>query len=289
MLQKEFFQVQPYNPNPYWEGTVVLNLSGASKHEGAQIFYPGRYRIEVAPGGFVNSGNPNTVYGGSQTYFNIEEEITVPFKAWAYCGGNASNGSVGTNPYSGTYKVDGKTSDTQAAGTDVNHIFGAGGGNYYTSSSSSHTNARAGGNCLGNGSITYYSFNSRYIYYGAGSCLHLVPVNGNWVTDYIRAYHAAPTAGVPGSAYGGGAAGYIGSSGSSWGYRGGNSPYGTGATTSYTSGNGIGSGKVITESGTRYMVGAGARFNGTQWIDVPGNITNTVTSLIKITYLGPLS
>ncbi|MEE1030032.1 MAG: hypothetical protein UIC65_03340, partial [Alphaproteobacteria bacterium] len=49
MLQKEFFQVQPFNPNPYWN-PVIVNLSGASKFEANTVFVPGRYKIEVAPG-----------------------------------------------------------------------------------------------------------------------------------------------------------------------------------------------------------------------------------------------
>lgn len=298
MLQKEFFQVQPFNPSPYWEGTVLVNLSGAQKFEDDTIFLPGKYRIEIAPGGYCSnySASSSIPTGSCGSYINVVETINVPFRVRAYCGGNASVGSVGTNPYTGSFKVNGRTSDTQSHGVDVNHIFGAGGGNCVQRATSPSTiirSNRGGGNCLGNGSIsTYYSSagptNITY-YYGAGSCLHLMPSSGGtFGTDYIRAYHVAPYAGVCGGAYGGGAAGYIGTS--DWGYRGGNSPYGTGGATYYAQGTGPGGGgtKKTGAYGTSVYVAGGARFDGTQWIDVPGDYNNSVCSIIKITFVGSL-
>lgn len=296
MLQKGFFNVDPFNPNPYWDNTIV-NLSGASKFEQNIVFVPGRYRIELAPGKsrqFVGTEPEKTqTYVSNMDYI---ENITEPFIVRAYCGSNATNKSVGTNPYVGEFKVNGVNGPSHAAPIDVNHIFGAGGGNgnnygVYLG------NARVSGgaNCLGNGAVEPNEiFGTSY--YGAGSCLHLLPVGGVFGTDYIRAYHAAPLSGAPGSAYGG-AAGvkYFTSQGggSSWGTRGGNSPYGSGGPTGDTSslmpdptpGTGIGAGgKII--SGV--VVGAGAYFNGTIWIDAPGNTTNTGSSYIRVTYLGPL-
>lgn len=286
MLLKGFFNTDPFNPNPYWDNTVLVNLSGAQKFDDNTIFPIGKYRVEIAPGGWCNSSG--VLSGSNSTYINIEETIPTPFIVRAYCGGNATTSSVGTNLYSGDFKVNGITSDTQSHGVDVNHIFGAGGGNYYTTSSSPLTqpvHGRGGGNCLGDGSIS--TIGTATLYFGAGSCLHFLPVGGVFGTDYIRAYHVAPYAQACGSAYGGGAAGYVGSSDGRWGYRGGNSPYGTGATTSYTAGTGIGAGgtHVPVNPGMAYVAG-GARFDGTQWIDVPGDPNNTKTSLIKITWLG---
>ena len=294
MLQKEFFQVQPYNPNPYWS-PVVVNLSGAQKFEENTIFIPGRYKIEVAPGGYYSSAG-SEVQTGCGTYFNYEESITVPFMIRAYCGGNASASSIGTNPYSGSFKVNGRTSDTKSSGIDVNHIFGAGGGNSLYATSNVTTHYRAGGNCLGDGSIDLRSASgsNTNIYYGAGSCLHILPIGGTFGTDFIRAYHAAPYAGICGGAYGGGAAGPYGTN-VSWSYRGGNSPYGSGGSSNRQKGSGVGGGGTRVQyigpggiTSTLYVAG-GAYFDGTNWIDVPGNRLNTVSSIIRVTYLGPLS
>ena len=292
MLMNGFFLTEPANPWPY-SNNVIVNLSGAQKFEDGRIFAPGKYRIEIAPGGQCSSGSdtPGVPKGGGNSYINIVETIKEPFKVRAYCGGNATLGSVGINPYVGPFKVNGKTEDTQSPGIDVNHIFGAGGGNSFsrgTSPMSPLVHCRGGGNCLGNGSISTVGTNT--FYYGAGSCLHLMPEQGTFGTDYIRAYHVAPNALSCGSAYGGAAAAYhVGIDGSNWGYRGGNSPYGNGGTTSLEPGQGIGAGgKHITISGGTTELAAGARFDGTQWIDVPGDYYNTVTSLIRITYLEPL-
>lgn len=291
MLQKEFFQVQPFNPSPYWN-PVVVNLSGAQKFEENTVFVPGRYRIEVAPGGYYSSTGTSVQTSGA-SYFNYEESITIPFIVRAYCGSNASVSSIGINPYSGVFKVNGLTTDTQTNGIDVNHIFGAGGGNAKTSGILG-SQYRGGGNCLGNGSKDHYTFGNSDVYFGAGSCLHILPVDGTFGTDFIRAYHAAPYAGICGGAYGGGAAGPYGDD-VVWTYRGGNSPYGNGGNSNRAKGDGVGGGGTLkqytTQSGTiaRMYVAGGAYFNGINWIDVPGNPLNTVTSIIRITYLGPLN
>lgn len=290
MLQKEFFNTSSFNPSPYWD-PVIVNLSGAQKFEENTVFVPGRYRIEVAPGGYFSSAG-TSVQTRFASYLNYEESITVPFMVRAYCGSNASVSSIGTNPYSGVFKVNGLTTDTQTNGVDVNHIFGAGGGNARTSGTYG-VQYRGGGNCLGNGSKDHNTFGGADIYFGAGSCLHLLPVNGVFGTDYIRAYHAAPYAGICGGAHGGGAAGPYGD-GVSWTYRGGNSPYGNGGASNRAKGDGAGGGgtpkQYINQYGnvvTMYVAG-GAYFNGTNWIDVSGDPLNTTTSLIRITYLGPL-
>lgn len=315
MLQKDFFQVQPFNPNPYWDNTIV-NLSGAQKFEQNTVFKPGRYKIELAPGkGAYNDSTliPEAIAasGGLTLVPNMTytENITQPFIIRAYCGSNATKTSIGTNLYSGSFKVNGITSNTTQHGIDVNHIFGAGGGNAYINASGAYWGKwynRGGGNCLGNGNIITDTFTNTTSYGGAGSCLHLIPVGGTFGTDYIRAYHACCNVGIPGSAYGGAAGGkYVNSSAGDWGYRGGNSPYGNGGTAQqYTpvifdgyecsAGSGVGAGgKTInyTNSGYTYqvVVGAGAYFNGTTWIDKPGNLSSTNSSYIRVTYLGPLN
>lgn len=293
MLLNGFFMTESRNPWPYADN-VIVNLSGAQAFTERTLFTPGKYRIEIAPGGYCTTidDDPSVPKGRGATYINIIETIREPFSVIAYCGGNANIGNIGNNPYTGTFKVNGNTSDTQSHGTDVNHIFGAGGGNCYTEGTFSNTSLRGGGNCLGNGSISVRRGQSAYTaYYGAGSCLHLMSRDWtNFETDYIRAYHVAPYAGICGGAYGGGAAGYIGSSGNNWGYRGGDSPYGSGGTTSYAQGSGIGGGGARREisPGSPIYVAGGARFDGTEWIDMPGSIDNNVTSLIRITYLEPL-
>lgn len=294
MLLNGFFRTDSFNPNPYWDNTIV-NLSGASKFEQDTVFVPGRYKIEVAPGDQAIIDGLGI--GASIVNMVYEETITQPFIVRAYCGGNPTSNSVGTNPYSGPFKVNGKITHSQEAGTDVNHIFGAGGGNDHTTMAYMYEYYHGGGgNCLGNGASTTGTSTT---YYGAGSCLHLLPVGGVFGTDYIRAYHAAPNAGVFGSAYGGGQGGEHTGVGGDWGYRGGNSPYGNGGSASSNlsnrAGKGIGAGgkiKTITYAGQTYTFAmpGGAYFNGTTWIDHPGwTPSNPFRSRIRITYLGPLN
>ena len=307
MLQRAFFLTDSYNRAPYWDNTVLVNLTGSAKHDDNTIFFPGRYRIELAPGlssaCFSYSKMPSS--GGSnvtakQVYMSYDEVFTDYFIVRAYCGDNAQGKTIpGTNPYSGPYKVNGLDAghiNSSTHGEDVSHIFGAGGGcNYsYTAVVVPQGTQRTtiynagGGNCLGDGSKTPLYNGSYQGAGGAGSCLHILPVGGVFETDYIRAYHAAPIGG--GSAYGGGCSGLASQPSSivdSWWFtRGGNSPYGVGGATIGANGTGIGSG--------RFGVGAGAYFNGTEWVDVPGTVPALVNgvlapnSMIKITYLGPL-
>lgn len=307
MLQKGFFNVDPFNPNPYWDNTIV-NLSGASKFEQDTIFKPGRYRIEVAPGKSIYNGGIQYTVPGSTLVSNMTyiENINEPFFVRAYCGSDATTSAIGTNPYSGAFKVNGITSTVNQNGIDVNHIFGAGGGNYYINLSGGYGGKwynRGGGNCLGNGNIVTDTFTNTSSYGGAGSCLHLIPVGGTFGTDYIRAYHAASNLGIPGSVYGGAAGGvYNNTSVGDWATRGGNSPYGNGGSAQHrnaewqymcTPGSGVGAGGktvayVINGTTAQIVVGAGAYFNGTTWIDAPGGLSSTKSSYIKVTYLGPL-
>lgn len=284
MLQKEFFQVQPFNPNPYWD-PVIVNLSGAQKFEENTIFVPGRYKIEVKAG----KGNEYiTEYGNGFGGLIIENIIVNRrFIVRAYCGsaGKMSNFG-GTNPYVGPFKVNGYS--VNGVPPTVNHIFGnagsVGGGTAYDCPSS--------GNSLGDGTIIgRYGCTS-----GAGSCLHIIPVGGTFGTDYLFAFHT--TGGVAGAlnfagtggAYGGGASG---GSASIFGERvvatsnGGDTPYGQGGAGVYDRGgnNGTGIGH-----GNNNTVGAAAWFNGTSWQDSTADpLSVTIPDgYIRITYLGPL-
>lgn len=306
MLQKGFFLTDSYNRAPYWDGTVLVNLTGASAFEENTKFFPGRYRIEVAPGlpstcfNYSKLPGPGTTnVTTKQVYMSYDEVFTDYFIVRAYCGDNAQGrGTPGQNPYSGPYKVnglDGANINSSIHGEDVNHIFGAGGGCYYEHTTVSVPGGTqrttlyrgGGGNCLGNGSTNYFNGNYNYAG-GAGSCLHILPVGGVFETDFIRAYHAAPFDG--GSAYGGGRDGAEKNPSSIvdswWHTRGGNSPYGTG-------GNGVGANGTGVGAAT-WGFGAGAYFDGTQWNDHPGTVNALYdgvlapNSMIKITYLGPL-
>lgn len=302
MLQKDFFQVQPFNPNPYWDGSILVNLSGSQKFEDNTVFLPGKYKIEVAAGldslTISKQGSASTTYTNQTVYVSQNEVITTPFVVRAYCGSNATGStSPGINQYSGAFKVnavDARTlsSSNRPTGVDVNHIFGAGGGNGYSYINNPITGAvwmyaGGGANCLGNGNVTIYG-NQQTRSSGAGSCLHLIPVGGVFGTNYIRAYHVSPSGTSimgGGAAFGGGATPQSNSDG--WFTRGGNSPYGTGATTLYTAGNGIGAGKIN-------MNGTGAYFNGYAWSNITTTsnvLTNGVlgpNSYIRITWVGPL-
>jgi hypothetical protein len=288
-------------------GYVVLNLSGAQKFEEDTVFPAGKYKIEIAPGAYGYNHN----YYGSGHYYIANmvhmETITEPFFIRAYCGssGNFNNQTAGVNLYSGAFKVNGIDArlisrDYYPNGVDVNHIFGAGGGNsrYYNSSSETGAGTSWGGgpNCLGNGNIECYSdygTGNQNAWGGAGSCLHLIPVGGIFGTNYLRAYHLAPLATHNGSAYGGGQGNKV-----RWGSRGGNSPYGNGSQDEYSRGvwtfpdTGIGGGnKNILRPDTLFYGSPGAYFNGFVWVDEPGFIPDTGnnSSYIRITYLGPIN
>ena len=316
MLQNGFFMADSYNPAPYWENTVLINLSGSSKYEQNTVFVPGRYRIQIAPGldsySMANSGNSSITTDWYTAYMDRTEIITEPFIVRAYCGGNASSAtSGGTNPYSGAFKVNSVNASTLGGtfpnGVDVNHVFGAGGGNgrlhIRFSSIDYWLYLGGGGNCLGNGNIcVYHTSSGSLCATGAGSCLHLIPVGGTFGTNFIRAYHLpASPAKQPvntiygtnmcggGSALGGGATPSIQSSTVEKGFtRGGNSPYGSGATSLNSNGSGTGPGRVANS--------AYAYFNGSSWTNTGASSVLTLNagtlaprSYIKITYLGPLS
>lgn len=300
MLQKGFFLTDSYNRAPYWNGDVLINLFGPDLWESDTKFFPGHYRIELAPGiGSSSAGAKIGSIGGGgngvlQVVMSYDEVFYDYFIVRAYCGGNAADRNTpGVNPYTGSFKVngqDGKHINSSSHGEDVNHIFGAGGGAMYEKAtvgtpggSMTTIYYRGGGpNCLGDGNLNVYNGNYNYAG-GAGTCVHILPVGGVFGTDYWRAYHIAPSGG--GSAYGGGAFGR-GTSVSSivdshWETRGGNSPYGTGGTSiSSPDGTGIGAGL---SSGC-----AGAYFDGTNWNTVLPNSTSDYNSFVKMTYLGPL-
>lgn len=294
-----FFNTESFNPAPFWENTVLLDLNGAAKFEDDTVFPAGRYRIQIAPGEAYMSDD---VFEGLFkteyiNYMDFEEEIKEPFIIRAYCGSDGTSSSYGTNPYDGSFKVNGVGQNVKQNGIDVNHIFGAGGGNGYILGYNADTYLPGGGNCLGNGAHCVNTAGSlrRVNNYGAGSCLHLMPVGGVFGTDYLRAYHISAYAPCPGGAYGGGASHKNVEGGGDWYYRGGNSPYGIGGTTSSPEGKGIGGGgKIqIIDLGGGYTSeiarSAGAYYNGKIWIDHPsGTQTGTGSSYIKIIYLGGL-
>lgn len=282
MLQKEFFQVQPFNPNPYWD-PVIVNLSGAQKFEEDTIFKPGRYRIEMQAGSarsqLVN-GYTDIGFGGK-----IVQDITVEqdFIIRAYCGSKSSgtinfDGQVGINPYNGVFKINGVWAAQNVSA--VNNIFGNAGssGLYYNQISCSSS-----GNCLGDGGGDTAA---------AGSCLHLLPVGGIFGTDYLYAFHTTGgVAGVlatggTGGAYGGGAGG---TSYSGTAYSGGSTPYGNGgsANTGGSDGSGIGHGKKQ-KSGTTAADGAAAWFDGTNWNQSDMVASGYLDGKIFIKYIGPL-
>lgn len=301
MLQKEFFQVQPFNPNPY-QDNVIVDLSGAQKFEADTVFYPGRYSVIVNAGSSIVYGSNGTVgYLGKPVIIQKDIAVREKFLVRAYCGGasvinfSTMSGSVGTNPYLGEFKVNG-LSTCGVTPQSVSHIFGnAGSAGRFVNSGTPHipSDIASGGNCLGDGvftsrgTLTYFSASS------AGSCLHLLPLGGTFGTDYLFAFHSAGVAGNGqgvviaggGSAYGGGASGGIWGSGTSG--SGGASPYGiggAGVTNISTGNNGTGIG-----NGKNNGLGAGAYFDGTNWNDETTYVTTETQGKIKITYLGPIN
>lgn len=297
MLQKEFFQVQPFNPNPYWD-PVIVNLSGAQKFEEDTVFVPGRYNVIVRGGGAFVRGEDNLLWA-SNAAAQITQTIFIgaPFKIRAYSGSKSFvirnsqaqtvSSQIGTNIYSGQFKVNASTNGQNI--TSVSHIFGNAGScgrvNAYV------TYLVGGGNCLGNGAISEGVFSAA----GAGSCLHILPVDGVFGSNYFFAFHTTGAtttgrAGVTGgggggSAYGGAASGR-GSGNNYYSWDAGSTPYGTGGigTNAYVGndGTGIGHGK---SDGT----GAGAYFNGTTWVNSTELAQGyDLDGMIKVEYLGPL-
>lgn len=281
MLQKEFFQVQPFNPNPYWDNTLV-NLSGAQKFEEDTVFSPGVYSVIVQAGSArstLNGGYTDVGYGGK-----ISQNISVlqPFIIRAYCGSKSSgtfnnDGQIGINPYSGIFKVNGVYSNISIQTT--NNIFGNAGssGLYYN-----QVVGGSSGNCLGNGANDEAA---------AGSCLHLLPVNGTFGTNYLFAFHTTGgTSGILGAGGSGGAYGGAGSGSvyeSSNGKDGGSTPYGTGGTSGGHNGQGIGHGYAYSP-GSIAVKGGAAWFNGSSWEQSDLWASNYEDGKIIVKYLGPL-
>lgn len=292
-LLESFFRAEVFNPSP----RIILNLSGSDFFDKDTVFPAGRYKIEVAPGmlhTFNDTWSSNTMSSNNPqfSYLEYEEEITEPFMIRAYCGSNATNNQTGgINQYVGNFKVNSVDArllpNSHSDGISVDHIFGAQGGSAYNLLSSPTQPFYVGGNgnCLGNGNciqFSTYDGNSEYSANGAGSCLHLLPLEGVFGTDYIRTYHAQSFGGGPASSFGGAQAGYQYTS-TGWWTKGGSSPNGIGGQNNNSLGTGIGSN------------GDGAYFNGKNWINVPKNIIMVVRgvktknfSRIKITFLGPL-
>lgn len=287
MLQKEFFQVQPFNPNPYWD-TVIVNLSGAQKFEEDTVFMPGRYKVMIQAGG---------VYSLSVSVSGKIEQIVVvrePFIIKAYCGSKGTQNSGGVNLYTGPFKVNPIQGDVPS----VNHIFGNCG------SCSKGFNGAEGygsGNSLGNG-VIYNTAGGYSNAFGAGSCLHFIPLNGVFGTDYLFAFHTTSGAGNDflletgsGSAYGGSASGGASSTDSQgmiaqYGYLGGNTPYGSGGARSY-SGTGLlayGFGHDGTGIGHGYAGGKGAAawYNGTNWVQSDNWANPGEEGKIVVEYVG---
>lgn len=288
-------------------GDVIVNLSGASTYEADTVYPAGKYEIEVQSGG-NSEWNTDT-----QQYISTIDkpgkisqiiQVNQSFIIRGYCGSKGTKDSGGINLYSGPYKV----SPYQGDISNVTHIFGNCG-----SCSRGVNNTKEGygsGNSLGNGVV--YSLYNLIISCGAGSCLHILPKNGIFGTDYLFAFHttAAPVT-IPflqcggGSAYGGSASGGASSTGSQGsqsqnGFIGGNTPYGTGGTRAYSGtgllaygygsdGTGIGHGYVgdFGDHGSIIGKGATAWYNGTEWLQSDSWANPGEEGKIKVTYLGP--
>lgn len=289
MLQKEFFQVQPFNPNPYWD-PVIINLSGAQKFEEETVFVPGRYKVVVQAGGAYVKDSNSTLIWDSALPARITQIISVrkPFVVRGYCGQksfvlrNSSAQTVskqsGVNAYSGAFKVNAETVGKNIPA--VSHIFGNAGscGRSYRDMTPYQVSS---GNCLGNGAVSEGMFSAA----GAGSCLHLLPVGGEFGSNYLYAFHVtsgAASSGGGGSAYGGAASGNGYQGVLSW--NGGSTSYGSGGAASGSTGidgSGVGHGK-------HNRLGAGAWFNGGAWVQ-SDEVADSYDQdgIIKVEYLGP--
>lgn len=299
MLQKEFFNTSSFNPSPYWDNNLI-NLTGAQKWDNDTVFYPGKYRVSMNAGSNVCYGSDGSIiYFGKPVIIEKDIIVTKKFIIRAYCGGKSyvsvqSNSRIiGTNPYSGTFKVNGVT-DAAVSVPSVSHIFGnAGSAGFYTSTGTSPlpTSIASSGNCLGDGVGTDRG-SMRFSASSAGSCIHFLPVDGIFGTDYLYAFHSAGVAGMGyyiygggGSAYGGAASG--GSINSSSTLQGGSTLYGIGGlgvsnSAQGNNGTGIGNGK-------NGFFGAGAFFDGQSWHDETTYADSAVDGKIQVTYLGPVN
>lgn len=288
MLQKVFFNVDSFNPEPYWTNPIV-NLSGNQKFDDPTVFIPGVYSVDVQAGAGSSGG-----YAGR---IQKEIEVTSPFIVRAYCGSKGSSSVEGRNPYSGTFKVNAIGPQDENGVPAVTHIFGNRG-----SCSKGYFGKLivmadyCSGNCLGNG--IRHSGSSL----GAGSCLHLLPVGGVFGTDYLFAFHCTTNrygysgggGGGGGSAYGGaGSGGVYVNDYSLTSYAGGSTPYGSGGAGVTSSAPGLhpgnnGSGPGYGYGGGVSPNGCGAWFNGTTWVDSRDVGGNGEDGHIIIKYIGPL-
>lgn len=261
----------------------IVNLSGSSKYEGDTRFVPGVYEIDIHAGGatYSSSGSTSTGAGG-----RVHETVYIsePFLVKAYSGskgtGDGNSGTMGTNPYSGAFKVNGMS--VNGTPPTVNHIFGNAGS---VSMTSSDPWGPSTGNCLGNGAIALAQGS------GAGSCLHLLPLNGIFGTDYLFAFHTTGGMtelqhGGSGGAYGGGASGssisFFGEATKS-SSTGGSTPYGNGGAGVNNRGGNDGTG---IGHGNADGSGAAAWFDGTVWKNSAAVAIKGIDGYIKITYLG---
>lgn len=289
MLQKTFFRTLsvPYKENP------LIDLSGGEAFEENTVFVPGIYSIDVQAGAGV------TYYGrniGLPAKITQTIEIREPFIVRAYCGGSGTSSSAGVNPYSGAFKVNAYMNASNVPA--VSHIFGNSGSSYFGNANSDVTS----GNCLGNGARVQQIGAS-----GAGSCLHFVPENGVFGTNYLFAFHT--TAGVSGSggnlaagvgsAYGGAGSGgayrthVLGGELTGRSYNAGSTPYGTGGsgvpvpsderTVRGKNGTGVGYGY----GGGVSLNGVGAWFDGTEWLDSRA-IGDNSGGHIVVTFIRPI-
>ena len=286
MLGKGFFEVEPFNPDPYWDNTVI-NLVGAQKFDEDTVFPRGQYSVDVQAGGYYSG--PATQYQAeiSRAGGRIVKNIIVnePFIIRAYCGSRTYTPAslLGVNPYSGIFKVNGFIS----AGVPpyVTHVFGnAGSASVGPTGSPSWASS---GNCLGDG--VYGSTGDVRTASAAGTCLHFLPINGIFGTNYLFAFHTTGGAYAgSGSAYGGAASGagakFSGTSRTS--ADGGSTPYGQGGagkSDSYPGNNGSGVG-----AGHGDGTGAAAWFDGIEWRDSNRKGVATEDGHIIIKYLGTL-
>lgn len=291
-LQKGFFMTEPFNPDPFWDNTIV-NLLGAQKFEEDTVFPAGRYSVDVQAGG--GGSAYNNIAFGKPGLISTTVIVEQPFVVRAYCGSRGTGSTAGTNPYSGEFKVNAYMVASNVPA--VSHIFGNSGSSSYGQAHSYPTT----GNSLGNG-----AYNSNIGGTGAGTCLHLLPVGGVFGTDYLMAFHvtAAPSGDAGGgSAYGGAGSG-AGSQSSIFGghirmssYNAGSTPYGTGGagvsapnydgTIPGNNGIGIGYGNGGIVAGAN---GAGAWFDGTAWHDSRATAdTTTADGHIIVKYVGTIN
>lgn len=307
-----------------WQKNPLLSLNGGEKYEENAVWKPGRYKILVQSGGtkhtnMITSQRPDPVIVEIPGAI-IEKEITItqPFIIRAYCGGGSISQDenqilgiapyvvLGTNPYSGTFKVNG-WNDTNNAPSANSSIFGNAGG---MGAAMSALDYYSSGNCLGDGVSRVLTQTAAAT--AAGSCLHIMPADGVFGTDYYYAFHttgAAMVNGASGGAYGGGAGGCCiyatvsvapaitsQAGGDSGGGVGGAAVSRASGQQNFVSGNdGVGAGHGYATKGTgagiavnytQYPHGAGAFFNGTSWEDITTTASGYADGKITIEFLG---